>query len=70
MPAITESARKPKGKTTYAIADDRKEDECTFYKLPGSSFKFRSNHILDSMKILKIEIPGKDKARTTENTNF
>jgi IS5 family transposase len=25
--SITESARKPKGKTTYEIADDRKEDE-------------------------------------------
>src|SRR4029453_17626102 len=25
--SVTESARKPKGKTTYAVADDRKEDE-------------------------------------------
>jgi IS5 family transposase len=27
--SVTESPRKPKGKTTYAIADDRKEDERT-----------------------------------------
>ena len=49
--SITDSPRKPKGKTTYQIAEDRKEDE-----VPESEIEKQSIDI----KIVKVVQPGVD----------